>query len=50
MNLFNFAVTAAIVFTGAGVVWQRRDNINLLVKLGFVGLAIWGWYIIFHVR
>jgi uncharacterized MnhB-related membrane protein len=46
--MIKFVIASAVVFSAGGVIWQKDDTLNLLVKLGFIGLAIWGWYIIFH--
>lgn len=45
----SFIWVTTIVSLGLGMVWQKNDLLNLLVKLGHYGLAIWGFYILFKV-
>jgi len=46
--MIGYTAVAAAGFTALGVIWKKEDWLNLLLKLGLFGLAIWGWYIVFH--
>jgi hypothetical protein len=46
--IIHFVPLVTVVFTLGFVVWQRHPLINLAIKCFLLGLAIWGWYLIFH--
>jgi len=43
-----FVLAVSIVNTVWALTWSRSTLLNWLIKLGFAGLAIWGWYLIFR--
>lgn len=37
-----YEVVSVVVFIVMGIIWTRKDFLNLVIKLGFFGLAVWG--------
>ena len=46
----HFTLVASTIFTALALIWSGEHLINGVIKLSFAGLAIWGWYLIFHWR
>lgn len=37
-----FLIAASILLFGVGVIWSREHVVNVLFKLMFLGMGIWG--------
>ena len=37
-----FIIAATICFTALGIIWNKSDYFNFLLKLVFIGMAFWG--------
>lgn len=44
----SFLIVATILLFIMGVVWSKKDFLNLLVKLTFYGVSFWGVFLIFR--
>lgn len=45
-----YVFAASCVFLLLGVIWQKSDLLNLLFKIGLIGLAVWGFVLRFGVH
>lgn len=40
------AISAAVLLL-LGILWNRNDGSNVVIKFSLLGLAIWGWILVF---
>jgi len=38
-----FTIVSAIAFTWLALIWSKKSNLNMVFKLVFLGLGIWGF-------
>lgn len=48
MNLHYYIIGTTIFNTILGIAWSKNNILNLLIKINFLGFAVFGVYLILH--